>query len=66
VANLTANSVSAFAISNGTLTPVVGSPFSTGQGPASLAIDPNGNFLFVTNFNGNSVAVYLIDQASVS
>jgi 6-phosphogluconolactonase len=62
VANTGSNTVSAFAICDkvvtscanpntpdGTLTPVPGSPFSTGLGPISIAADPFFNFLYVLN-----------------
>jgi hypothetical protein len=40
VINLESNNVSAYRIGkNGALTPVVGSPFPTGSGPVSVAVD---------------------------
>jgi len=41
----------AFAIDSatGVLSPVTGSPFSAGENPASVAADPSGRFLYVTN-----------------
>jgi 6-phosphogluconolactonase (cycloisomerase 2 family) len=46
--------------SNGALTPVAGSPFATQPQPASLALDPTGQFLYVGNLssNNNTVSVY--------
>jgi DNA-binding beta-propeller fold protein YncE len=45
------NGVSAYSIgSNGALTPVPGSPFATGGGPTSVAVDPTGKFAYVVNF----------------
>jgi DNA-binding beta-propeller fold protein YncE len=44
------NGVSALSIgSNGALTPVPGSPFTTGGGPTSVAVDPTGKFAYVVN-----------------
>ena len=35
---------------NGKLTPIAGSPFSTGKsGSTSVAVDPAGRFLYATN-----------------
>ena len=46
--------------SNGALTPVSGSPFATQPQPASLTLDPTGQFLYVGNLSGNNntVSVY--------
>jgi 6-phosphogluconolactonase (cycloisomerase 2 family) len=55
------SSVSAFSIgSNGTLTPVPGSPFPAGVGPTSVAVDPVGRFAYVANFDDNTVSAYRI------
>lgn len=53
----------------GSLTPVSGSPFSTGFFPRTIAIDPAGKFLYVTissSFKGTSTSVYAytIDAAA--
>ena len=55
--------------SDGSLTPVSGSPFSTGFFPNRIAIDPADKFLYVTiptSFMGTSTSVYAytIDAAS--
>jgi len=34
---------------------------ATGAYPAAIAIDPSGNFAYVTNFNSDSVSMYSID-----
>jgi 6-phosphogluconolactonase (cycloisomerase 2 family) len=66
-------SVSAFTIDGGTgaLTPVMGSPFTTGVGAASMAIDPTGRFAYVGNFGDQQgenlpgdVSAYTIDPTS--
>jgi probable HAF family extracellular repeat protein len=66
VANEDGNNVSGYIIdrANGKLTPVEGSPFYTGKsGPTSVAVDPAGRFLYVTNQNArdNDVAGFSID-----
>jgi hypothetical protein len=51
--------------SNGNLTYMPGSPFQlNGNGPAGLAIDTNGNFLFVSYNSTNTVEVYQINRSS--
>lgn len=52
VSNYSGNSISGYSIGQtGALTALAGSPFSNtgGAGPASLALHPNGKFLFVAN-----------------
>lgn len=65
------NTVSAFSVAaNGALTPVPGSPFSTG-GRGSVAglfavnrAAVSGNFLFVPNATSNDISVFSIDPAT--
>jgi 6-phosphogluconolactonase len=69
VANEDANNVSGYKINaaNGELTALEGSPFTTGEsGPTSVAVDPAGRFLYVTNqyLQDNDVAGFRIDCAS--
>jgi len=63
VLNGGSNSVSAFSVdaTSGVLAPVAGSPFATGNGPTSLAIDPTGRFVYVTNGGSGSVSGYAVD-----
>jgi probable HAF family extracellular repeat protein len=66
VANEDGNNVSGYIINraNGKLTPIEGSPFTTGKsGPTSVAVDPAGRFLYVTNqySQDNDVAGFSID-----
>jgi 6-phosphogluconolactonase len=50
---------------NGTLTPVAGSPFAAGNGSTSAAaVDPSGNYLYVANNVSNDISAYTIDQSS--
>jgi 6-phosphogluconolactonase len=63
--------IAAFTVSttNGSLTPVSGSPFPTGFFPRTIAVDPAGKFLYATissSFMGTSTAVYayIIDATS--
>lgn len=69
VANEDSNNVSGYKINaaTGKLTPVAGSPFTTGtSGPTSVAVDPAGRFLYVTNqyAQDNDVAGFSIDRAT--
>jgi probable HAF family extracellular repeat protein len=69
VANENSNDVSGYILNaaTGTLTPMEGSPFHTGKsGPTSVAVDPAGRFLYVTNQNAwdNDVAGFSMDRAT--
>ena len=45
--------------------PIAGSPFpATGTAPASLAVDPNGRFLYVVNNGSSDISVFAIDNAT--
>ncbi|MGC2405346.1 MAG: beta-propeller fold lactonase family protein [Candidatus Cybelea sp.] len=60
--NFLGNNVSAFAMkANGSLSPVAGSPFSTGSEPWGAVVDPNGKFVYVTNLSSNNVSAYTIN-----
>jgi hypothetical protein len=42
-----------------------GSPFAlNGKFPTDVAIDPNGNFLFVAYYDSNTIGVYSIDRST--
>lgn len=59
--------IEAFTIDRGTgaLIEVPGSPFApTGSGPFKLAMDPQGNFLYVTFSASNTVSSYRINRNS--
>jgi 6-phosphogluconolactonase len=61
------SSIAAFQLNptTGALTPVAGSPFSTGGTVAAVGtVDPSGKFLFVTNTGTNSIQAFAIDQAT--
>lgn len=55
------NQIDGFIFNGTSLTPIPGSPFSGVNGPLRLASD--SRFLFVPEFNGNSVAVFAIGQS---
>ena len=60
VSDFAGNAVDGFGSNGGTLTPVSGSPFPGVTGPAGLT--SRFTFLFVPNFNGNSVSAFSIGQ----
>jgi|GEM_PF-917153 len=65
VANLkpdNSNSISAYRIngSSGALKPVSFSPFVSGMGGAEVAIDPSGQFAYVTNGGDNDVSAFIV------
>jgi 6-phosphogluconolactonase (cycloisomerase 2 family) len=66
VANQADDSVSAFSInaSDGSLTPVPGSPFPGISSPFGVAVHPSGTLLFVSNENSNTVSSFRIDRNS--
>jgi 6-phosphogluconolactonase len=60
VADVGANSLSSFAISNGVLSPA-SSPVATGQHPFGVAFDPGGNFVYVVNKLDNNIAAFSVN-----
>jgi 6-phosphogluconolactonase len=48
--------------STGALSPVVGSPFPTGNIPQSVTIDPSGKYLFSTNSQDGTVSTFTVDS----
>ena len=61
MANASGGNVSAYSIgANGALTPVPGSPFAAGDEPGSVAVDPTGEFAYVTNEDDDNVLAYSI------
>jgi 6-phosphogluconolactonase len=64
VANAGSDTVSAFAVdtSSGSLTPLSPATFATGKGPSSIAVDVNGQFVYVANNGGsNNVSAFSVD-----
>lgn len=59
-ANFGSNDISAYTIdsTNGNLTAVTGSPYTTAAGPVALAVDPVNNFLLVANNTSKQLSVY--------
>src|SRR5450755_1402678 len=59
--------VSAFSLSssNGILTQVSGSPFSVGNAPNSLAVDPAGKFAYVADLGSFDITILSIGSGGV-
>jgi 6-phosphogluconolactonase (cycloisomerase 2 family) len=51
-------------LQNGSLLPMVNGPFATGLFPVNLTIDPQGNLIYVVNFNSSTVEGYAIDPST--
>lgn len=49
---------------NGQLTTMSNGPFTTGLFPVGVTIDPRGKYLYVANYNANSISAYAIDVAT--
>jgi 6-phosphogluconolactonase len=58
--------ISAYTIDplTGVLTPIAGSPFTAGEYPYALAIDPTGHFAYVANAGSGDVYSFSIDSQS--
>ncbi|MGA9419790.1 MAG: beta-propeller fold lactonase family protein, partial [Candidatus Cybelea sp.] len=62
VPNALGNNIFAYTMkANGSLSPVAGSPFSTGSEPWGAVVDPKGKFVYVTNLSSNNVSAYTIN-----
>ncbi|HET7347311.1 MAG TPA: beta-propeller fold lactonase family protein [Acidobacteriaceae bacterium] len=56
--------ISGFSVaSNGTLTPLPGSPYSAGSTPTGVAIDPTSRFLYATDSVQNQLIAYQIQPS---
>jgi 6-phosphogluconolactonase len=49
---------------DGSLSPMVNSPFATGLYPVALTIDPRGKFLYVANYSASTISAYAIDTTN--
>jgi 6-phosphogluconolactonase (cycloisomerase 2 family) len=68
-AGFNVNNLSAFTINplSGSLTPVLGSPFTAGVGmnPFGIVVDPSGQFLYVGNtFGSGTISAFSIDAVT--
>src|SRR3954471_9653538 len=61
-----ANAIGAYRIKSGSgdLTQVLGSPFTGGTSPVSIAVHPSGNFIYSANQGGNDISLFKIDHST--
>ena len=66
VLNYGDSGVYAFAVSasDGSLNPVTGSPFQTGNGPQSLEFDASGSYLYVANQLDNTISAFAVNAST--
>jgi 6-phosphogluconolactonase (cycloisomerase 2 family) len=50
--------------SQGALSEVLSSPFQTGMGPSSVALDPTGSYLYVSNRTDNTISGFSVSSTS--
>ena len=62
----TPSSLSVYSIDGGTgaLTPLAGSPYTTGVGSYQVTVDPTGRYLYVVNFFSNDVSAFSINTGT--
>jgi DNA-binding beta-propeller fold protein YncE len=48
----------------GALAPVTGSPFAAEMGSAFAAVDPSGQFVYISNIHSGNISAFAIDAAS--
>ena len=65
-ANTNVSSVTAYGIdpSTGALTSIAGSPFASGTGALSVALDPAGKFLYVGNYYDGTISAYTVNSST--
>ena len=61
VTNVEGNSLSAFSLNNGVLSPI-SAPVPTGQHPFGVAFNSSGSFLYVANKVDNTISAFSVDQ----
>jgi 6-phosphogluconolactonase (cycloisomerase 2 family) len=68
VTNSGSNNVSAYTVdaNNGTLSPVAGSPFATGNLPAAVAVDLTGTYVYVANQTDATISAFTVDRTNGS
>ncbi len=59
-----ANAIAAYRVdtSSGNFKSVLGSPFSGGTSPISIAVHPSGKFIYAANEGGNNISLFKIDN----
>jgi hypothetical protein len=59
-----ANAIAAYRVdtSSGSFKSVLGSPFSGGTSPISIAVHPSGKFVYAANQSGNDISLFKVDS----
>src|SRR6478672_3968778 len=59
-----ANAIAAYRVSagSGDLKSVLGSPFSGGTSPISIAVHPSGKFVYAANQGGNDISLFRVNS----
>jgi 6-phosphogluconolactonase (cycloisomerase 2 family) len=60
------NSITGAAGTDGSLAPLVSSPFATGQYPVNITIEPRDKYVYVANYNSNTVSSYSLNLSNGS
>ncbi|MBW4038295.1 MAG: lactonase family protein [Acidobacteria bacterium] len=60
------NSVTGASGTDGSLSALVSSPFATGQYPVNITIDPRDKYVYVANYNSNTVSSYSLNLSNGS
>ncbi|HEV2463690.1 MAG TPA: beta-propeller fold lactonase family protein [Acidobacteriaceae bacterium] len=67
VTDAASNQMYAYTIgTNGTLTPLINGPFTTGTYPDAITIDPSGTYIYVANYNSSTISSFQISQSTGS
>jgi DNA-binding beta-propeller fold protein YncE len=53
-------------LNTGSLVPLVSSPFATGGYPLSITIEPRGKYVYVANYNSQTVSSYSLNLGNGS
>lgn len=66
VANRGSNNVSAYSVdaATGAMAAIPGSPFSVGNAPVAIAVDPTGGYAYVVNQLDSTISAFVIDRSS--
>lgn len=60
------NSITGAPGTDGSLAPLVSSPFATGQYPVNITIEPRDKYVYVANYNSNTVSSYSLNLSNGS
>lgn len=64
VTNSADDTVTGYALSNGSATAISGATYSVGVDPVDVKIDPTGNYLYVANYTDGTISAFTIDYTT--